>query len=114
MNTLAQIVNPVLPQNLGQGGNEAGPPAIGSLISSFIGAFFIFAFVAAFFYLLIGGFNWITSGGDKAKLEAARNQITNALIGLIIVGAGWAMMSLVGGFLGIEFPNLQLPIVGQY
>lgn len=110
---LSQIVNPVLPNSLGNGGNDAGPPAIGSLVSGFIGAFFIFAFIIAIFYLLLGGFNWITSGGDKAKLQAARDEITNALIGLVVVGAGWAMMTLVGDFLGIQFPNLTFPIIGQ-
>lgn len=111
---LAQITNPVLPGPIGSGGNEAGPPAIGNLLSGFIGAFLIFSFIVATLYLLLGGFNWITSGGDKAKLESARNEITNALVGIVIVSAGWALMTLVGGFLGIQFPNLQLPtITGQ-
>ncbi len=110
---LAQITNPVLPSSLGGGGNADGSSAIGSLISNFIGAFVIFSFVVAFMYLLLGGFNWITSGGDKAKLQAARDEITNAIIGLIIVGAIWAIMTLVGGFLGIDFPNLHLPTMGQ-
>lgn len=112
MKTLAQIVNPVLPDNLGQGGSEAGPPAVGQLISGFIGAFFVFAFVMALFYLLLGGFNWITAGGDKTRLQGARDEITNALVGLIVVGAGWAIMMLVGDFLGIQFPNLELPTIG--
>ena len=108
---LAQITNPVLPGSLGGGGNETGPTAVGTLISNFVGAFMIFSFVVAFTYLLLGGFNWITSGGDKAKLQAARDEITNAIIGLIIVGAIWAIMTLVGGFLGIDFPNLHLPTI---
>lgn len=111
--TLAQITNPVLPSNLGSGGSSAGPPAVGSLITGFIGAFIIFCFIMAFVYLMLGGFNWITSGGDKAKLESARDQITNAIIGLIIVGASWAIMMMVGSFLGINFPDFMFPIVGQ-
>jgi hypothetical protein len=110
---LAQITNPVLPGSLGSGGSSAGPPAIGSLISSFIGAFLIFSFVVAFMYLMLGGFNWITSGGDKAKLQAARDEITNAIVGLVIVGAAWALMTVVGNFIGINFPNLPIPVVGQ-
>lgn len=113
MNHLAQIINPVIPGSLGSGGSEAGAPAIGALISGLIGAFLIIAFILAFLYFLLGGFNWITSGGDKAKIETARNQITNALIGLIIVGGAWAMMTLVGNFLGIQFPDLQFPAIGQ-
>lgn len=113
MHTLAQqIINPVLPGSLGSGGGDAGPSAIGSLISGFIGAFLIFSFIVAFMYLMLGGFNWITSGGDKTKLQAARDEITNAIIGLVVVSAVWAIMTLVGGFLGIHFPNLQFPTLG--
>lgn len=107
-----QIVNPVLPGNLGSGGSGAGAPAIGGLVGGIIGAFLIFAFVAAFMYLILGGFNWITSGGDKSKLQAARDEITNAIIGLIVVAAAWAIMTLIGNFLGIQFPDLQFPTLG--
>lgn len=109
---LTQITNPVLPGSLGSGGNSAGTNAIGMLIGNFIGAFIIFAFIVTVFYFLLGGFEWITSGGDKAKLQSARDKITNALIGMIIVGASWAIMTLVGGFLGIQFPELQIPTIG--
>jgi hypothetical protein len=113
MHTLAQqIVNPVLPGNLGSGGSGAGAPAIGLLVSNIVWALVIFAFIASFLYLLLGGFNWITSGGDKAKLQAARDEITNAIIGIIVVAACWAIMTLVGNFLGISFPNLQFPTLG--
>ena len=34
-------------------------------------------------------------------MEAARNKITHAIVGLIIVGAAWAVMLLVQNFLGV-------------
>lgn len=108
---LAQIVNPVIPGALGSGGSAAGAPALGAFIGSIIGLLIIAGFVIAFFYLLIGGFDWITSGGDKAKLESARDKITNAIIGLIVVAASWAVMTLVGDFVGITFPDLPIPTV---
>lgn len=110
---LSQIINPVLPDLLGRGGSEAGPPAIGAIISGFIGIFLIFSFVAAFINLLLGGFDWITSGGDKTKLQSARDRLTNSLVGLIIVSAAWAIMMIVGNFIGIEFPNLKIPVIGS-
>ncbi len=110
---LAQITNPVLPTTLGSGGSEAGPPAIGSLISGLVGVLLIVSFLGALLFLILGGFDWITSGGDKAKLESSRDKITNALVGLVIVGAAWALMTVVGNFLGIQFPNLQFPTLVQ-
>lgn len=75
---------------------------LGELISAATGALLIIAALLAFFYLILGGIQWITSGGDKAGMEAARNKITHAVVGLIIVGAAWAIMILVQNFLGVD------------
>lgn len=112
MHILAQITNPALKGSLGTGSLETGGSTVGKLIGTLIGAMFIFSFILAFIFLLTGGISWITSGGDKAQLETARDKIINALVGLIIVGAGWAVFRVVGGFLGIGFPNLTLPTLG--
>lgn len=109
---LAQITNPVLPGALGSGGNDTGPAALGSIISSLVGVFLILSFMAALLYMLLGGFDWITSGGDKAKLQSARDKITNSLVGLVVVGASWAVMMIVSNFMGIDFPNLPVPVIG--
>jgi len=53
----------------------------------------------------MGGLTWITAGGDKTKLEKARDQITQAIIGLIIVGATYALASLVAHFFGLKLKN---------
>ena len=85
---------------------------LGQLISALVGTIIIIAALLAFFYLLLGGIQWITSGGDKAGMESARNKITHAIVGLIIVGAAWAIMMLVQGFLGVNVLNnssLTLP-----
>lgn len=75
---------------------------LGQLISALVGILLILAALLAFFYLILGGIQWITSGGDKAGMEAARNKITHAIVGLIIVGASWAVMLLIQNFLGVS------------
>ncbi len=74
---------------------------LGSLISALVGALLVVAALLAFFFLILGGIQWITSGGDKTGMEAARNKITHAIVGLVIVGAAWAIMLLIQNFLGI-------------
>lgn len=83
----------------------------GKLVGGIIGVFILIAFILAFFYLIIGGINWITSGGDKAQLETARNRIINAIIGLILVASVWAVISLLFPALGLDFPNFKLPSI---
>lgn len=82
---------------------------IGKFISAILGAILIIATIAAFVYLLIGGFTWITSGGDKANVEASQKRIQAAIIGLFIVFAAWALMILIGRFLGVNPFDFIIP-----
>ena len=81
----------------------------GGIISGAISLILILVALVFFFILVIGGLKWITSGGDEKKVAAARAQITNALIGLVIVFAAWAIMSLIGTVFGISLTNLTIP-----
>ena len=111
MKTLAQIVNPVLPPSLGNVTADQGPAALGKVISSLIGAFLILAFLLALLYLLTGGVAWITSEGDKQNLEKARQKITQAIVGLVIVASAFAIFKLVGQFFGLDIGNLVFPTI---
>jgi hypothetical protein len=77
------------------------PPDLGTYVSSIVGVALSVAALAAFIFLVFGGIQWITAGGDKGKIEEARNRITNAIIGLAIVAASWAIFLLVDNFFGI-------------
>ncbi len=67
----------------------------GSLFRNVITIVFIVAAILTLFYLVMGAINWITSGGDKGKVEDARNKITAAVIGLLLLAATWAIYQLV-------------------
>lgn len=108
---LAQgIRNPVIPPIIG--GPSTGGIALGELISNLVGFLFIVAFVIAFMYLLMGGVYWITSGGDKANLESARNRIIHSLVGLVVVGSAWAIASLAAQFFCLDLTHLPIPSIG--
>jgi len=77
----------------------------GGLLNGVLSFVLIIGALLVLFYLILGGIEWITSGGDKGKTEAARNKITAAVIGLIILAAAWAILTLVLNFLG--FRNLN-------
>lgn len=83
-----------------------------TIVSGFIKLALIIAAIVFFFILVIGGVRWIASGGDKAQTEAARNQITAALVGLIIVFAAWAILALIKTFFGVDIFQLTLPSIG--
>ncbi len=51
-------------------------------------------------FILYGGFLWITSAGDSKKAGEAIKMIRNAIIGLIIIVAAWAITDFVLARLG--------------
>lgn len=75
---------------------------VGRLLSSAIGAALLLSALLVFGYLVMGGIQWINSGGDKGKTEAARNKITAALVGLAIVASSYAIMQIIAFFFGIN------------
>lgn len=94
--------------NTGAAGGTAALTSLTQIISRIIGIMTIAAAIYFMFHLLVAGFRWIGSEGDKHKLEEAQNRITNAFIGLIIVAAGWAILALTGQFIGFD-PLIRNP-----
>lgn len=76
--------------------------AFAVLFSNIIGVFVVVAGLLFLFQFMLGGFKWLTAGGDKAKLESAQQSLLHAVIGLVIVLAAYAIVVLVGSILGID------------
>lgn len=72
------------------------------IIQDFIFYFYIAAIILALLFIVWGGFNWITSGGDKQKLAQARQRIVFAIVGLIIAFLAYFIIGIVGNFFGVE------------
>lgn len=63
---------------------------------------FLVAAIACFVYLVMGGVTMITSEGEAAKKAKARNQIVFAAIGLLVVGAAFAIWRLILAVVGMS------------
>ena len=88
--------------------------SLGQVLGFVVTIAFILAVLIALFFLLWGGIKWITSGGDKGGVEAARNQIIAAVIGLIIVFLSFSILNLVLGLFNLNLFKLELPtLTGQ-
>lgn len=84
--------------NVGQVGTQAGigaatplPVIIGNIINVVLG----FLGIVLLFYLLYGGFLWMTSGGDSKGVDSAKAMIRNAIIGLVIIVSSYAISNFV-------------------
>lgn len=98
------ISNPVL----GDLGREKGLPFFQRFIPSLITLSLVIGSIIFFFTLLIGAIQWISSGGDKGALEAAKGKISNALIGLVVLFSVFAVAKLIETFFGISILTLDI------
>lgn len=68
--------------------------------------------VMAFIYLLWGGIQWVTAGGDKDGIDKAKRKIMNALIGLAIVFSSYTILYVIRVLFNINLIQLQIKTIG--
>ena len=66
----------------------------------------------AVIFLVIGGIQYITSKGDQKAAETARQTLTNAVIGFIIVIGAFAIKTIVLGALAVNGTPGSNTVVG--
>ena len=82
---------------------------LGKLMSNALALLFFFAGLLTFFFIVIGGIQWITAGGDAKAAQSARDRITAAVVGLIVVVAAFAITLILGQVFGINLFKFQFP-----
>ncbi len=99
------FIPPDSPYN--EGGDQNPIGLIVKFLSNLVGFLTILGAMFFIVQFLMGAFSWISAGGDSGKIEKARNQILNGIIGLVIMVAAYSIIGLIGGIIGIDFINLE-------
>lgn len=89
--------------------DPTGAGAIGDFLSRFISLIYVIAAVVLILMLLWGAFDWMTSEGDKEKLEAAKRKLLAAIIGIALFAVAFAVIQVLGQFTGFKFFEGQKP-----
>lgn len=74
----------------------------GIIIRNGISLFILIGILMALFFTIYSGIQWTMSGGDKQKLQAARNRLTFSIIGLIIMFLALFIVNIIGGLFGVD------------
>lgn len=85
---------------------QKGPTGAGGIsifLSNLVALIYVIAAIALIFMILWGAFDWMTSEGDKEKIARARDKIINALIGILLFAAAYAIIQVLGAFTGFQF-----------
>jgi len=77
------------------GGGVSVSDDISQVIKNAITLVIIFGALLALYFLIMGAIGWITSDGDKGKVETARNRMLYAVVGLLVLASVWAIFQLV-------------------
>lgn len=72
-----------------------GIPSFQEIITFLVRFFFFIAGLAALIFLILGALSWITSSGDKEKVEAAQKKIQAAVIGLVVLVAVVSLVAVL-------------------
>ena len=105
---LAQNLTPVtIPEYSQISGIPSDAPisqwqSIGQIVSRLLVYIFPLAGIATFIYLLIGGFGYLTAAGNEEAAKKAQGQITNALIGFLIIFLSYWIVQILEIILGIQ------------
>lgn len=90
------------PKGLPQGGQET------TIINNGLTLFVSAAVIITVLYAVYAGIKWVTSGGDKQKVAAARAQLTWAIIGVVIVLISFFIISIFSFFFGVNLLDFKL------
>lgn len=74
-------------------------------LSNIIGVLTVVAGITFTVYFFLGAFKWITAGGDSGRVQKARDEMVNGVIGLIVIVAAYGVVGLIGTIVGIRILN---------
>jgi hypothetical protein len=106
----AEITNPVIPKALG---TDADKAKSGEIFSSYFvtvwRALITIGVLAVLFNLVNGALEWITAGGEQSKVEHARQKMTNAVVGMVILSGTFVLIGVIGTLFNFDLLKFTLP-----
>ena len=84
------------------GGKFSADATIADIVNAAVPYVFTFAGLLLLIYLIYGGYGLMTSGGDPKKTAAAREKITYALVGFLVVFTAFWVTQILARILGLE------------
>ena len=60
-------------------------------------------------YRRAGGFRYLTSMGDPKGTETAKNTLTYAVLGLVLIIGAWFILQFIEEFTGVKVTEFEIP-----
>lgn len=96
---------------------NADPPAsftgFQTVIEHFISILLSLGGAAVLVMFLVGGFQYLLAAGDKEATAKAQRSLQWTIWGLVIIVSSWAIINLLGSFLGVDFSVFSICLPGS-
>jgi hypothetical protein len=89
----AQILPPAPPGLAG--GFSGGSNTISGVVTRIVEIALALAGLIAILFLIIGGFRYVTAGGNEETAESAKKTILNAIIGIIVIILSYVILRVI-------------------
>lgn len=81
---------------------------LGPLFQRVVSLVLGFAGIVLFVILVVGGFKYITSGGDPKAIEGAKKTLTYAVAGLVVILVSYLILVLISNVTGVNVTNFSV------
>ncbi len=102
MANVKDVFGKITPPVSGLGGGANPSQDLSALLGSLINFMIIITGIVALVYMLWGALSWVTSGGDKEKLQKAQSRIRSAVIGIVMAVV---VLVIFNAIFSLVFPN---------
>jgi cytochrome bd-type quinol oxidase subunit 2 len=112
MSNLLAITNPALPGSIGNlrsGTWISASYALQVYLRNFINLALGLGGLFFFFMFILGGYQYITAGGDKEAVQKAMARLRNSLIGIAILLSVFMIIWFVETIFGISIIQINIP-----
>jgi hypothetical protein len=76
-----------------------------TIISTGLGVLTVVAGIFFLIFFFMAAFKWQTAGGEAAKVQKARDEMVQGVIGMILIVAAYGIIGLIGSIIGIDILN---------
>lgn len=82
--------------------NTATLKCLPAVFQNVVYGLLLFAGVGAMVFIILGGFKFMTAGGDPKQIDEGKKTLIYAIVGLLIIMFSFLIINIVGWFTGLN------------
>lgn len=96
------------------GPNAAGLKEIQIVINNIISSIVGLGVVVMFVMIVLAGTKYLRSGGDPKSIEAAKQTVTWAILGIVFMAVGWLILQLIYAVTGVNVTLFDIGVLCNF